>query len=344
VVHERIGLVPKWYIGSYASFMRLIFPLIAKKYWYRPAKLINTILALSKIMNFDQQLVIDTYIGSIVGKLEEGVSVLTTSSNEIQTLTTQVASGSAQTGSSISEVTATIEEVSQTTRTSVERARQVSESAEKASESAQTGSRAVQESIERLQQIQLQMGSIAESVVRLSEQGQAIGEIITTVNELAEQSNLLAVNAAIEAARAGEQGKGFTVVAQEVKNLAEQSKQATTQVRAILSDIQKATTEAVLVTEQGSKSVEAGVKQSQETGELIRTLTDSISQAAQATLQIAASSQQQLAGVNQVATAMQNIKQATEQNIAGTRQAETTANSLKDLGTRLRQLGARYQV
>jgi methyl-accepting chemotaxis protein len=84
------------------------------------------------------------------------------------------------------------------------------------------------------------------------------------------------------------------------------------------------------------------VKQSQETGELIRTLTESISQAAQATLQIAASSQQQLAGVDQVATAMQKIKQATEQNVAGTRQAETTANSLKDLGERLKGLVERY--
>ena len=53
-------------------------------------------------------------------------------------------------------------------------------------------------------------------------------------------------------------GKGFGVVAQEVKSLAEQSRQATDRVRAILSDIQKATTAAVMATEQGSKAVEAG--------------------------------------------------------------------------------------
>ena len=89
-----------------------------------------------------------------------------------------------------------------------------------------------------------------------------LGKSCSTVNDLAEQSNLLAVNASIEAAKAGEQGKGFAVVAQEVRNLAEQSKQATIQVRSILNDIQKATNAAVMVTEQGSKAVEAGVKQS----------------------------------------------------------------------------------
>src|SRR5438128_3440680 len=110
-----------------------------------------------------------------------------------------------------------------------------------------------------------QMNSIAQIMVRLSEQNQAIGQIIATVDDLAQQSNLLAVNASIEAAKAGEEGKGFSVVAQEVKSLAEQSRQATTQVRAILSDIQKATSAAVMATEQGGKVVEAGVAQSGQT-------------------------------------------------------------------------------
>ncbi len=85
---------------------------------------------------------------------------------------------------------------------------------------------------------------------------------------------MLAVNAAIEAAKAGEQGKGFAVVAQEVKSLAEQSKQATAQVRTILNDIQTAMSAAVMATEQGSKAVDAGVKQSVEAGQAIRILAE----------------------------------------------------------------------
>lgn len=180
--------------------------------------------------------------------------------------------------------------------------------------------------------------------MRLSEQSQAIGEIIATVNDLAEQSNLLAVNAAIEAARAGEQGKGFAVVAQEVKSLAEQSKHATAQVRTILGDIQKATSAAVLATEQGNKAVEAGVKQSAEAGESIRLLTDSVTEGAQAAVQIAASSQQQMVGMDQVALAMENIKQASIQNVSGTKQAEAAAESLHELGQKLKQLAEQYKV
>jgi len=126
--------------------------------------------------------------------------------------------------------------------------------------------------------------------------------------------------------------------------LAEQSKQATAQVRTILNDIQKATTAAVLATEQGSKAVEVGVQQSTDAGEVIQSLADSITEAAQAAAQIAASSQQQLVGTDQVALAMENIKQASIQNVSGTKQAETAAHNLHELGQRLKQMVGQYRV
>lgn len=280
----------------------------------------------------------------MISELLEGVNVLASSASEILASTTQVASGAAETGTAIAQTTTTVEEVKQTAQVSSQKAKYVSDSAQKATQVGHTGRKAVEASIDGMKRIQTQMESIAESVVRLSEQSQAIGEIIATVNDLAEQSNLLAVNAAIEAAKAGEQGKGFAVVAQEVKSLAEQSKLATAQVRTILSDIQKATTAAVLATEQGSKAVEAGMTQSTEAGDAIRLLSDSITEAAQAATQIAASSQQQLVGTDQVALAMENIKQASAQNVAGTKQAETAAHNLHALGQKLKQLVVQYKV
>jgi methyl-accepting chemotaxis protein len=280
----------------------------------------------------------------LLREINEGVGVLASSSSEILATTTQVASGAAETATAVSETTATVEEVKQTAQLASQKARNVSDSAQKASQVSQSGRKSVEDAIQGMNRIQEQMESIAESIMRLSEQSQTIGEIIATVNDLAEQSNLLAVNAAIESAKAGEQGKGFAVVAQEVKSLAEQSKQATTQVRSILSDIQKATSAAVLATEQGYKAVETGVRQSTETGESIRLLADSINEAAQAATQIAASSQQQMVGMDQVALAMENIKQASMQNVAGTKQAEVAAQGLHELGQKLKQLAAQYQV
>jgi methyl-accepting chemotaxis protein len=299
----------------------------------------SLLLAVLSLMAIISGLVIGfLVIRSITRQLRESISQLSSSSAEILATTAQVASGSGETATAVSETSTTVEEVKQTAQMVSQKTKYVSESAQKAAQVSQGGRKSVEESIGGMRRIREQMESIAESITRLSEQSQAIGQIIATVNDLAEQSNLLAVNAAIEAAKAGEQGKGFSVVAQEVKSLAEQSKQATAQVRTILSDIQKATSAAVMATEQGSKAVEAGVKQSTEAGESIRMLADSIGEAAQAATQIAASSQQQLAGMDQVALAMESIKQASTQNVAGTKQAETAARNLSELGQRLKSM------
>ncbi|HUX50505.1 MAG TPA: methyl-accepting chemotaxis protein, partial [Spirochaetia bacterium] len=176
------------------------------------------------------------------------------------------------------------------------------------------------------------------------ERSQAIGEIISVVGDLAEQSNVLAVNASIEAAKAGDQGKGFAVVAREIKSLADQSRRATSQVRTILGDIQKATSMAVMAAEQGSKAVDAGVTQSAEVTVAIRVLGESIDEASQASAQISVSSQEQLVGMDQIAIAMESIRDASTQNIASTKQAENAAQQLHDLGRRLKGLIAQFQV
>jgi len=49
-------------------------------------------------------------------------------------------------------------------------------------------------------------------------------------------------------------------------------------------------------------------------------------------------------GMDQVALAMDNIRQASNQNVAGTRQAEAAAQSLHELGQKLKLLAVQYKV
>jgi methyl-accepting chemotaxis protein len=281
---------------------------------------------------------------AVTRQIAEGAELLLASGANILTTTIQMVSTTSETATTVAETTTTVEEVKQAAHMTSQKAKDVSESAQKAAQVSVAGRKSVEETVEGMNRIREQMEAIAESTVRLSEQSQAIGEIVDSVNDLAEQSNLLAVNAAIEAAKAGEQGKGFAVVAQEVKNLAEQSKQATAQVRKILSDIQKGIGVAVMTTEQGSKAVEGGVNQSLAAGESIRMLSESIAESAHAAAQIAASTQQQLVGMDQVALAMENIKQGGNQNTAATRQAEAAAQNLQDLGQKLKGLVGQYKL
>jgi len=277
-------------------------------------------------------------------EVKDGTQGLAAAAGQISASVTEISSAAAETASAASQTSTTVEEVRQTALDSNRKAKMVSENAHEAVEISQTGEDAVNLSIEGMHRIEEQMESIAGSIMKLSEHGQAIGDIIATVEDIAEQSRLLAVNASIEAVKAGEHGKGFSVVAQEVQNLAEQSKESTARVRSILDDIQKATSEAVMKTEQGSKAVKAGVKQSQESGEAIARLAESVEQAAQATTQISVSSQEQVVGMDQVVSAMESIKTASAQHVDATRQVELAAQELHKLGQRLSELMNRYQL
>jgi methyl-accepting chemotaxis protein len=275
---------------------------------------------------------------SITRPLRDTIAILSSTSSEIVASTTQQASGTAEEATAVQETSTTVDEVKQTAQVAAQKARAVTEAVQKTAQVSQDGQRAVDASVKGMQDAKARMETLAERILALSEQGQAIGEIIATVSDLAEQSNLLAVNAAIEAAKAGDAGKGFAVVASEVKALAEQSKQATTQVRGILSVVQRATQAAVMAAEQGVKASEAGVSVAARAGDAIRLLGESLTESAQAAQQILVSAQQQAAGMDQIALAMQNIREASTQNIASTRQMERAAHDLNALAGRLKAL------
>ncbi|MCK4825583.1 hypothetical protein KA005_58080, partial [bacterium] len=126
--------------------------------------------------------------------------------------------------------------------------------------------------------------------------------------------------------------------------LADQSKEATARVRQILADIQKATSETVIKTEQGTEAVAEGVVQSADAGRAIKRLAESVEKAAQATTQISVSSQEQLVGMDQIVTAMESIKEASKQNVGATQQVESSASDLHMLGKRLTHLIEQYQI
>jgi hypothetical protein len=270
--------------------------------------------------------------------LKAAVSDIGGAASQLRTVAARASAGAAQTAASTSETMATAEEVKQAAVLAQEKASEIAENSEGVAHISEAGQGMVEGTNASIETMRDKIEVVFETVGRLNERSQAAGEVIAAVNDLAEQSNLLSVNASIEAAKAGEYGKGFTVVAQEVKSLAEQSKQATTYARTILGEIQKAGHTAVRAAEEGREAIDAGRRQSLETGELIQTLTGRAAEVAQAQAQISATSRQQLEGMEQIAKAIESIDQASDQSLEGTRQVDHEVARLQDLALRLGRL------
>lgn len=274
----------------------------------------------------------------IVGEIAEAAAGLNSASAEILAATSQQVAATAQEATAVRETVATVTEVKQTGALAMEKARAVADAAKRAAEVGQIGRESVETTIAGTHEAKSRMEALSQKILVFIEQAEAIADINATVNELAEQSNLLAVNASIEAARAGEAGRGFAVVANEIKALADQSKEATRQVRGIISEIQRASQSAMLAAEQGVRAADEGVEIAKKSGSSIAELTGSVNEAAQSGQQILATSQEQLAGMDQISQAMQNIEESSNQTVAGTRQVERAAKDLNDLSGRLSDL------
>ena len=281
---------------------------------------------------------------SMTRQVDEATGAIAAAAAEILAATTQQAASAAEQSAAITQTTTTIEEVKAIALQTAQQASQVAQDGQTMLQVARQGTQTIEDTLGGMTQIRQRVQEIAQTILTLAEQSQAIGTIISTVNDLANQSNLLALNAAIEAARAGEQGKSFAVVAQNVRELAERSKAATTQVQTILSEIQRATNNAVLVTEEGSKGAEAGSKLAAQAGQVIHRIAQEVESGAQANVQMTAAAQQQTVGMEQVGQAMANIQQATTQALAGTRQAERAAQDLHTLAQSLQQAVAVYRL
>lgn len=269
---------------------------------------------------------------------------LSTSTAEILASTQQQSASTQEQVTALQQTSATMEEVRQSGAQISERARQVASEAESAVELTDDGLEAVQRTVGTMLEIRTQVNEVAENIVNLSEKNRAVGDIVALVTDIAEQSNLLALNAAIEAAAAGEQGRSFAVVANEMKHLADQAKDATTQVRRILEDIQKGITRSVLLTEEAVKKVESGRQQTDVSESTIRAMAETTQQSIQAFQQIVAATNQQQLGVEQIFQALQDIRMSTEQTAVSTVQLTKASTGLNVMSQQLQQLISRYTL
>lgn len=243
-----------------------------------------------------------------------------------------------QQAASVNETTTTMDELEASSRQSAEQAKAAVTAAQQALELTRGGTQAVGETLEGMFALENKVGAIAEQIVHLSEQANQIGSISQLVFDLANKTNMLALNSSVEAVRAGEHGKGFSVVANEIRKLADQSQRSAEKINILVSEIQSAINSTVMVTDEGTKTVTAGVQIAKQTDRAFAGVADAVNKVVLNNQQISLNLKQQVDAIQQVVQAMDTINQGAKETATGINQTKVGTQQLNETALNLQQM------
>ena len=341
LVHNKIGLEPRWYIGGYNYVLSQLTMLAVRTHRWRSDRLAATITAVTAAVMLDMDLAISVYqeamlaerqqrqnkIGEAIQQFDSQMKValgaVGSAADELQTM----ANGLATNADSASHQTAMVSAASEQASGNVQT---VATAAEELSSSVNEISRRVAESARIAGQAVTQANDTNATVQGLAARAQKIGDVVKLINDIASQTNLLALNATIEAARAGDAGKGFAVVASEVKNLAGQTARATVEISQQITEIQDATKDS-------ATAIQAIATTIISVNEIATAIASAVEQQGAATQEIARNVQEASRGTQEVST---NVAGLTEVASKTGETATMVLSAAKGLSSQSATLGS----
>jgi heme-based aerotactic transducer len=217
MAHIRIGLETRWYMGAFQALEQSLFRIVNRQvHDGEQARLICT--TISKMLNFEQQLVLEAYQAENERMLED------THRRVKDEIKAKIAEASR-------EAAVTTEQIAETLQVLADSSREVNHSflatagkMRQTAEWAASGKAKMDELATDMNRLAGLADELGRSFGAFLHSLESVNNMVALVEQVADQTKLLALNAAIEAARAGVAGAGFQVVASEVRKLSENAK------------------------------------------------------------------------------------------------------------------------
>lgn len=301
------------------------------------------------------------HIGNAAEVTSSAMREVSSSAEEVRMNTEHLSSSVEQTSASISQVISSIKHVAENSRklssfadetkltmgsivtsleTVADQAEDSRQMAETTTQDAVSGQQSVEQMITRIIAISDVTQNISEIVSRLEDRSKEIGTILDVINEVADQTSLLALNASIIAAQAGVHGRGFAVVADEIKELATRVGTSTKEIARIIKSVQRDSSDAVAVLDQGRHEVEQGVAVAHKAGEALQKIGQSAENSSEVAAQIAVSVRDQTTASQQIAESIQDVANMINEITRATQEQEKNSSQLFGVVEKMQSLAA----
>lgn len=280
----------------------------------------------------------------LIKQVKDVTVQVSSSANQINDTTAQLARGSEAQASQIQRTTQAIAQMTLQIQEVSGNASLSSQVAGDALGNARYGAQAVQDNIGAMNSIRKQVQETAKRIKKLGERSQEISQIVRLIDDLSERTSLLALNASLQAAAAGDAGKDFALVAEEVERLAERSNRLTNQIGALTQTIQTETKDVVASMEETIHEVVVGSTLADRAGQALIEIEQVSTRLAELIESISESAKRQAHSSEDISQAMTNISKVTELVQIGSQRAADSVKMLVELSDDLRVAVAPFKL
>ena len=283
-------------------------------------------------------------LDAVIRKVSDTVTDINSYATEISAAVEQQASTAAEQSAAVSEITSTMEELSASSTQIAEHSGSVVEIASRTWEDTKKGASAIETVIMKIADIHNDSQNSIQEIVELGKKSKEITKVMEIINNIADQTKLIAFNAALEASSAGEAGKRFGVVAVEIRRLADSVMESTGEIESKINEIQEAISRLVIASEKGSKGIQAGMEDSNNTAAILIDIVDAAHETNDAAKQISLSTQQQKTASNQAVTALREIVAGAGQTADSTERMNLICKEMAKMSESLKETVKEFRL
>ncbi len=278
----------------------------------------------------------------IFAEVDRQVDGINSATLAARLVTMRASDGATTQQQQIREIAAAMRALDDSVREEADNVVEVAEATRSADEQGDSAQVVVKQAMQAVDGLAAMVEEATAVIRRLDAESGNISNVVAVISAISEQTNLLALNAAIEAARAGEQGRGFAVVADEVRTLATRTQHSTTEIGAIVADLQAGSREAVQTMERGQQQARQGVDLTARAHAALLSIAGAVKTIREMTTRIERATRDQGAGVQTVNQHLVEVDGVAAMVVEAGAATTSATGDLEARLSRLRALLAQY--